>query len=59
MKEELDKVSKLIMKLGGVEIIAQVDGKDEIEIARLETVAAMIRHAFQPKRDEGEDNENT
>ena len=54
MKKESDKVSKLIMKLGGVEIIAQVDGKNETEIARLETVAAMIRNAFQPKRDEVE-----
>jgi len=55
MKEESDKVSKLIMKLGGVEIIAQVNGKNETEIARLETVAAMIRNAFQPKRDKGDD----
>ena len=54
MKEESDKVSRLIMKLGGVEIIAQVDGNNENEIARLETVAAMIRNTFQPKRDEGE-----
>lgn len=48
-------IEKLIMVLGGIKIIAQVDGKNETEIARLETIAAMIRNAFQPKRDEGDD----
>lgn len=48
-------IEKLIMVLGGIKIIAQVDVKNENEIARLETVAAMIRNAFQPKRDEGDD----
>lgn len=57
MKKKPDKVSKLIMTLGGVDVIAQVDGKDEIEIARLETVSAMIRNAFQPKRDKGEEDD--
>ena len=45
------------MVLGGIKIIAQVDGNNENEIARLETVAAMIRNAFQPKRDKGENND--
>ena len=57
MKKKPDKISKLIMTLGGVDVIAQVDGKDEIEIARLETVSAMIRNAFQPKREKGEEDE--
>ena len=48
-------IEKLIMVLSGIKIIAQVDGNNENEIARLETVVAMIRNAFQPKRDEGDD----
>lgn len=47
---------KLVMVLGGVKIIAQIEGKNETDVARLETVASMIRNAFQPKRDEGEEN---
>lgn len=42
---------KHIMTIGGVEIYAKINTKDEIELAKMETIVAMIRNAFKPKRE--------
>lgn len=41
-----------IMTIGGVEIYAKINkDSDQIEVAKMNTISAMIRNAFTPKRD--------
>ena len=49
-KGETEMVEKHILTLAGVEILARVENDDEVELAKLETVAAMIQNAFVPRQ---------
>lgn len=46
---------KLVMVMGGVKIITRIEDDTETNLARLETVSAIVRNAFQPKRKENEE----
>lgn len=45
------RIEKLIINLGGVNIVARIESTDEIELAKLDTISAMIRNAFIPRKE--------